>query len=49
VLIGAALNAAVEQVWPSRRLWLARLALRQRVAAQREVTTPPPEGFPTED
>ena len=38
VLIGAALNAGVEQVWPSRKLWLARLALRQRVAAQRVVT-----------
>jgi membrane protein len=35
VLLGAAVNAAVEQVWPSRQLWLARLALRQRVAAQR--------------
>jgi membrane protein len=35
-LLGAALNAAVEQVWPSRKLWLARLALRQRVAAQRD-------------
>jgi membrane protein len=35
ILLGAALNAAVEQVWPSRKLWLARLALRQRVAAQR--------------
>lgn len=34
-LLGAALNAAVEQVWPSRKLWLARLAMRQRVAAQR--------------
>ena len=49
VLLGAALNAAVEQVWPSRRLWLARLALRQRVAAQREATPAVPEGFPTED
>lgn len=49
VLIGAALNAAVEQVWPSRRLWLARLALRQRVAAQRDVTGTVPEGFPTDD
>ncbi|MEY9858323.1 membrane protein [Catenulispora sp. GAS73] len=49
VLLGAALNAAVEQVWPSRRLWLARLALRQRVAAQRDVDTPGPEGFPTDD
>jgi membrane protein len=49
VLLGAALNAAVEQVWPSRRLWLARLALRQRVAAQREATPPVPEGFSTDD
>jgi membrane protein len=49
VLLGAALNAAVEQVWPSRRLWLARLALRQRVAAQRESAPPVPEGFPAED
>jgi membrane protein len=49
VLIGAALNAAVEQVWPSRRLWLARLALRQRVAAQRDATPAVPEGFPTDD
>lgn len=40
VLLGAALNAAVEQVWPSRKLWLARLALKQRVAAQR----PGPDG-----
>ena len=35
-LLGATLNAAVEQVWPSRKLWLARLALRPRVAAQRD-------------
>ncbi|WP_194893539.1 YihY/virulence factor BrkB family protein [Catenulispora pinisilvae] len=49
VLLGAALNAAVEQVWPSRRLWLARLALRQRVAAQRDADTPVPEGFVTDD
>ena len=34
-LLGAALNAAVEQVWPSRKLWLARLVMSQRVAAQR--------------
>ena len=37
-LLGAAVNAAVEQVWPSRKLWLARLALRQRVAAQRDAS-----------
>jgi membrane protein len=49
ILLGAALNAAVEQVWPSRRLWLARLALRQRVAAQREAPPPVPEGFSAQD
>lgn len=43
VLLGAALNAAVEQVWPSRKLWLARLALRQRVAAQRPAVGDPAE------
>jgi len=48
-LLGAALNAAVEQVWPSRRLWLARLALRQRVAAQRDASHRSPEGFPTDE
>jgi membrane protein len=48
VLLGAALNAAVEQVWPSRKLWLARLALRQRVAAQRDATPAAPEGFSSE-
>jgi len=48
-LLGAALNAAVEQVWPSRRLWLARLALRQRVAAQRDASHQSPEGSSTDD
>ncbi|MFL6114138.1 MAG: YihY/virulence factor BrkB family protein [Catenulispora sp.] len=45
-LLGAALNAAVEQVWPSRKLWLARLALRQRVAAQRDAPPETLEGLP---
>ncbi|NUR61191.1 MAG: YihY/virulence factor BrkB family protein [Catenulispora sp.] len=45
-LLGAALNAAVEQVWPSRKLWLARLALRQRVAAQRSASAELSEGLP---
>lgn len=42
-LLGAALNAAVEQVWPSRKLWLARLAMRQRVAAQRSARSEVPD------